>query len=165
MPLAKTSIVRAVAIGFVAGFSLLYGLVRVFTRQEGPQPPPFLESNRVVTISTSPKGWRSFVTVEPERATQPLEAAFVIQYKQALSSAITFQGPARITAKDHEVRVESTQGGGWLFEFPSVTSFIPTRLTRVPSVTGIGSYGGNISRTHEGFVHFILSATPDAACR
>jgi hypothetical protein len=171
MRLTKLAILRAVAIGLFAGAVLFIAGVkllrqRILADQVGSfRPPPVLGLKRVVTISTSPKGWCSFVSVEPETATQPLEAAFVIQYKQPLSSAIAFHGPARITAENDEVRVEPTQGSGWLFEFPSLTSFIPTRLTRVPSVTGIGSYRGNTSRTHEGFVRFILSATPDAECR
>src|SRR6266571_2504250 len=73
MRLAKIAIVRATAIGFVArawlilvgGMLLLPGRLGAPPGQaEGLQPPPVLAWNRVVTISTSPKGWWTFVTVE-----------------------------------------------------------------------------------------------------
>jgi len=174
MRLAKIAIVRATAIGFVAGAWLILvgGMLLLPGRlgappgqAEGLQPPPVLAWNRVVTISTSPKGWWTFVTVESSQAGQPLEAAFVIQYDPPLSAAAAaFHGPARITAKDNALWVESSKGGGWLFGFPSFSSLF-TRLTSVHGVVGIARYWGNLPRSHEEFVRQRLAAIPDSAVR
>ena len=90
---------------------------------------------------------------------------FVIQYDPPLSAAAAaFHGPARITAKDNALWVESSKGGGWLFGFPSFSSLF-TRLTSVHGVVGIARYWGNLPRSHEEFVRQRLAAIPDSAVR
>src|SRR5579859_8047673 len=70
--------------------------------------------NRVVTISTSPKGYWMFVTAESRDRGKPLEAAFVIQFDSPSSLRIEFNGEAQITYKDRALWVKPKEQQGWM---------------------------------------------------
>lgn len=136
-----------------------------FNAQSMEGVAPVWAWNRVVTISTSPKGYWMFVTAESREPGKPLEAAFVIQYDKPTSLRIEFQGEARITAKDQALWVEPKGRQGWIFALDQYPGEAPSSVNKVPGAVEIARYWGKLPPLHSKFVSERLAISSDQPVR
>jgi hypothetical protein len=144
-----------------------FALMRTANAQEKIVPTFGQDFEAVVSITTSPDGMNTYITVPSSEKGKPLAAGFVIQYKSRTDSPLNFTGPARIVYNEEQpalqplaLRVKTSHGKCWMFETDVYGGRVPGGCQVVEGMAGLAHYwwskpAKDAPRTHKEFVRYL----------